>query len=212
MPDKLEALGILLVLMPGFACAYVTQSLAVRRKQSDPEKVVEALLLSLIIYLATLPFFGFVLPISWHPASDGAYHIAVNYRFLVTLFISSLVLGVLYAANVNHDWIMFLLRKARVTERTARSTIWNDIFQEVGGYVQISMVGGARVIGWVRYYSDEVDDGSVFLEDAAWIDDEGGEQPIDGPGILLTKESKIQSVMFLRWKTSDSRNPEMPED
>ncbi|MEO7028524.1 MAG: DUF6338 family protein [Acidobacteriaceae bacterium] len=210
MPEKLEALGIFLILMPGFTCAYLTQSLAVRRKQSDLEKAVEALLFSLILYLSILPFFGYVLPISWHPGADGSYHIAINYRFLLTLFLSSLILGILYAANVNHDWMLGLLRKTRITERTARSTIWNDTFQEVGGFVQIGMSGGQSVLGWVRYYSDEVDDGSVFLEDAAWIDDKGDEQPIDGPGILLTREAKIESVMFLRWRTSDSQAPSYP--
>ena len=38
----------------------------------------------------------------------------------------------------------------------------------------------------------------MFLEDAAWIvDEEGTQSPIDGPGILLTKQAGIESVSFL---------------
>ncbi len=34
MPSKVEAFGLLLVLLPGLLCAYVVQALAVRRAQS----------------------------------------------------------------------------------------------------------------------------------------------------------------------------------
>jgi len=65
MPEKAEALGILLVLLPGFACAYIVQFLAVRRRQTEMDKVVEALLFSLVLYVITLPIFGNTLPIGW---------------------------------------------------------------------------------------------------------------------------------------------------
>lgn len=66
MPEKAEALGILLVLLPGFAAAYFVQLLATRRKQSELDKVVEALIFSLLLYVITLPFFRYSLPIAWH--------------------------------------------------------------------------------------------------------------------------------------------------
>jgi hypothetical protein len=57
---------------------------------------------------------------------DGAFQIGVNYPHLVTLFLLSILLGVVYAANINHDWLLTLLRQLGITERTARSSIWND--------------------------------------------------------------------------------------
>ena len=44
MPGKVEAFGLLLVLLPGFLCAYVVQSLAVRCQQTEADKVIEALI------------------------------------------------------------------------------------------------------------------------------------------------------------------------
>jgi hypothetical protein len=205
MPDKIEALGILLILLPGFSCAYVTQHLAVRRDQTELDKAVEALLFSFVLYLATLPFFGYTLPVSWHAIAGGSYQIVPSYPHLLTLFVSSILLGVLYAANINHDWVLGVLRKINVTERTARSSIWNDAFQEIGGYVQVGMRDGRKLLGWVRYYSDESSDCSIFLEDAAWIGDNGEVQSIDGPGVLLTKECGVEFVMFLDWSTSDEK-------
>jgi hypothetical protein len=195
MPAKAEALAILFVLLPGFLCAYIAQSLAVRRQQSDVEKVVEALIFSFVLYLITLPFFGFTLPLHWQ-SEAGVFKVAADYHHLLTLFLLSVVLGILYAANINHDLLMGLMRWMKVTERTARTSIWNDAFQEIGGWVQVGFEDGTQIRGWVRYYSDEAGDTSLFLERAAWIDGEDREE-IDGPGILLTSSAGIKTITFL---------------
>ncbi len=46
MPSRIEALGILLLLLPGFVCAFLVQVIALRAKQTEFDKVVEALLFS----------------------------------------------------------------------------------------------------------------------------------------------------------------------
>jgi hypothetical protein len=207
MPDRVEVLGVLLVLLPGFACAYIVQFLAVRRKQSELDKVVEALIFSLTLYLFTLPFFGYTLPLSWGPLDvehPNVYQIFINWKHLVCLTAASVVFAVVYSANINRDWVMSALRWMRVTERTARKTIWNDAFQEAGGMVQVGFSGERKILGWLRYYSDEAEDSSLFLESASWLttqaDGTESEQPIDGPGILLTRDSGIEYVMFLNWE------------
>ena len=81
MPSKLETLGIFLVLLPGFTCAYVTQYLAVRREQTELDKAIEALLFSSVLYLATLPFFHYGLPVSWVLGTDAQYHVHVDYKY-----------------------------------------------------------------------------------------------------------------------------------
>jgi hypothetical protein len=59
------------------------------------------------------------------------------------------------------------------------------------------------LIGWVRYYSDDVNDGAIFLEKARWVDEDGAEVPVNGPGILLLGKAGIQYVMFLENETTD---------
>ena len=200
MPDKLEALGVFLVLLPGFCAAYVIQQLCVRRKQTELDKVVEALLFSFLLFLVTLQFFGYVLPVSWRPIAtkDGtAYTIALNARYLWTLFLLAIAAGAFYAVNINRDWAMKLFRKYGLTERTARSSVWNDAFLDIPGcYLQVELSDGRIVVGYLRYYSDDLEEASIFLEDAAWLS-EDGQIPIDGPGILLTREAKVVFVSFL---------------
>jgi hypothetical protein len=130
------------------------------------------------------------------------------------LGVLAVTFALLYAANIEHDWLMSVFRWMRITERTARNSIWNDAFQEIGGYVQVGISGGRSVIGWLRHYSDESDDPSLFLEDAAWIvkkDEIEEEVAIDGPGILLTKETAIEYVIFLGWHRVDPDTDESVE-
>lgn len=197
MPGKIDALAIFLILLPGFTCAYVTQYLAVRREQTEFDKVTEALLFSFVLYLASLPLFHYKLPIAWFPDPNGAFHIQLEYGHLIFLFAASVLFGVVFAANLNNDWILTLLRRFKITERTSRVAVWHDVFQGTGGWVQVNMKDGKKALGRVRYYSDDSEDRSLFLESASWIDDEGKEVLIDGPGLFLTKDSQIDAVMFL---------------
>jgi hypothetical protein len=200
VPDKAEALGILLVLLPGFASAYLVQLLAARRKQSELDKIIEALIFSLFIYLITLPFFGYSLPIAWHPGNaqhSDSWQIFVVWPHLLVLALLAVVLGALYAASINHNWLTAPFRWLRVSERSARSSVWNDVFSDLRGFVQVGLSDGRSVIGWIRNYSDEDETTELFLEDAAWVDSDSKEFPIHGPGILLTKSLGIEYVMFL---------------
>jgi len=207
MPGSTEALGVLLLLLPGFSCAYLVQHLAVRPKQTELDKVIEALLLSLVLYLIASPFFSYSLPLSWQKRATGGveqYTLQLNGQYLAVLAVLALTFGILYSSNLNHDWLLRFLRKLRITQRTARNSIWNDAFQDIpGSFVLVQLSGDRAVIGYLRYYSDEPEDSSLFLEDAAWIvDDEGTQSPIDGPGILLTKQAGIESVSFLNTSKS----------
>ncbi len=197
-----EALGVLLLLLPGFSCAYLVQRLAVRARQTELDKVIEALLFSFFLYLVASPFFGYGLPLSWQKkTAEGIeqYTFQLNWMYLVILAASALATGILFSANLNHDWLLRLLRKLRITQRTARNSIWNDAFQDIpSSFVLVQLSRDRAVIGYLRYYSDEPEDASLFLEDAAWIvDDNGTQSPIEGPGILLTRQAGIESVSFL---------------
>lgn len=218
MVDKPEALEVLLVLLPGFACAYIVQLLAVRRRQTELDKVVEALLFSLLLYLVTLPFFDNRFPLEWQNSTQtaaGVFQFTVHWKHLAVLAALALLTGILYAALINRDWLLLPFRKFKITERTARSSVWNDVFQETGGYVQVGLADRKKLMGWLRYYSDDPNEASLFLEKASWItmdrDGKASEVPIDGPGILITRQMKIEYVIFLSWDSGGTPPSAMPE-
>lgn len=200
MPQGMQALAVLLVLLPGFFSAKIVQLLCVRPKQSELDKVTEALLFSLFTYILFALTAGTDLPLSWasrYEQGTAHYSLEVHRGRLILLIVYSLILGLSWAWIVNHDALLKGLRKLGFTQRSSRISVWGDIFHLLGGSVQIGLKDGRMAKGWLNAYSDEAKDSSLFLESASWID-ENGEVSVDGPGILFTKESGIQFVMFLR--------------
>ena len=116
---------------------------------------------------------------------------------MLALAILAVVMGAFYAACINQNWLTAPFRWLKISERSARSSVWNDVFSNLKGFVQVGMSDGRSVIGWLRKYSDEDDSHALFLDEASWIDSDGKEIPIHGPGILLTKNLGNEYVMFL---------------
>jgi hypothetical protein len=206
-----EGIAILLILLPGFLCAGLIQALCVRRAQTDFDKVWEALLYSFVVYVFFASLVGPALPVNLiSNAANGAqqYTIQLRPKALAELALISVVLALAVGGIVTNDLSGRAFRWLRLTQRTSRLSVWSDVFHDYGGVVIVEIEDGRRVEGWIRYYSDEPSPASVFLENAAWIDDADNLVPIDGPGILITESLGIKTIEFLRWTaaedTSDS--------
>ena len=200
MPQGIQGFAVLLLLLPGFLSARIVQMLCARPKQTELDKVVEALLFSFLTYLLFAATFGTELPLSWSARIDqnGTHYVVEIRRLRLGMLAAySVILAVAWAWIVNHDSLLKWLRKGRFTQRTSRVSVWNDIFHTLGGTVQIGLADGRMVRGWLRCYSDESEDSTFFLEAASWIGENGTLFPVNGPGILFTKESGVQYVIFL---------------
>lgn len=225
MPTSVLALQVLLILLPGFAAAYVVQLLVTRRPLTDLERVIEALLYSFVIYVAYMPLNGGRLPfhiikdpvgkedtVLWEPGN-----LAV---LAATAFVLSMAVTAYYRFDGNRIFRLFdsesvlvsrRLKWFKLTERTTRNSIWNDILETeyvAGQFVQVELSDGRSLLGVVHYYSDAAEDGSLYLAEASWLTADGEPVPIPGAGILLTKASAIQSISLLDSK----REPELAED
>jgi len=114
-------------------------------------------------------------------------------------------LGLFTAASLTNDWAGRILRRLRVTQRTSNSSVWNDTFRSYGGYVLVELTDGRLILGWVRYFADREEQASLFLEDAAWVDPDGKRVQVEGSGILLTRESGIKNLMFVKGEAENSK-------
>lgn len=201
MPTSMVALEILLILLPGFAAAYIVQMLALRGSQTDLDKVIEACLYSFLIYATFVLFTHGSLPfdvvLAKPPATETL--IAWHARRLLGLATTTLVFAVCGAVYVNKDGNR-LFRWVKLTERTSRRSIWNDIFQQVATrnqVVQVELGDGRSILGVLSYYSDVAEDCSIYIAQASWVDKDGGTVTIPGAGILLTKNANITSISLL---------------
>ena len=197
VPASLPVFGILLFLLPGFISSLMLRQITVRAKHTDFEKVVEALVFSFLIYLLSVPLFGNTLPVSWRLTPDG-YTIRLHWLQLVVLLAEAVGISCCYGAAVQHDLLHKLLRQLKMTEKTSRTSIWNDVLQDIKNtYLMVELRDGRRIAGYLTYYSDEAEDSSLFLEDAAWLREDGEQVTVDGAGILITKEAGVSTISFL---------------
>jgi|CZKF01.1.fsa_nt_gi hypothetical protein len=202
MPATLLALQIILILLPGFSAAYIVQALATRRSQSDLERVIEALVFSFIIYVCYMPLNGGKLPfhIFHDPSGKGDDTVLWEPTQLAWLAAVTFVFTLASVAYIRFDGNR-LFQAIRLTERTTRNSIWNDVFETEaikGQPLQVELADGRSVLGNLLYYSDVAEDASMYLTQASWVDAAGNPIAIPGSGILLTKSSGIRSVSLLK--------------
>jgi hypothetical protein len=215
MPGTLLALQVFLILLPGFSAAYIVQALATRRSQSDLERVIEALVFSFIIYVCYVPLNSGNLPfhIQSDPASKGNDTVQWVPAQLTWLAVVTAVFSLIVVSYIRFDANQ-LFRLFRLSERTTRNSIWNDIFESEaidGQPIQVEMTDGMSVLGNLLYYSDVAEDASLYLTEASWVDANGNTTSIPGPGILLTKLSGIRSVSLLN-PADDSSSKEIASE
>jgi hypothetical protein len=201
MPTSIVALEILLILLPGFAAAYVVQILALRGSQTDLDKVIEAGLYSFLIYATFVLFTHGALPFDVIPPKPPSTDTLIQWhaKRLIGLAGITFAVSICAALYINRDGNWFF-RKAKITERTSRRSIWNDIFQREmknNQVVQVELGDGRSILGVLAYYSDAAEECSLYIEQASWVGGDGVPIPIPGPGILLTKNANIQSISLL---------------
>src|SRR5438876_6476358 len=142
----LGALGILILLLPGFLAARVVQSLCVSTEQSDLDKTVEALIYTFLIYVIFLQF-GRPLPVKIQPVAttssvglngsdhpgqvstpmgkekeNVSYEIIWNAKSLLLLCSTSIGLALVISVVSNSDMVLTILRKLHFTQQTSRTS------------------------------------------------------------------------------------------
>lgn len=203
-----EAMQILIFLIPGFISETILNIIVVRKDKSDLGKIVEALIFSLIIYV------GFSLLVSKSPVSltvvseskDGAsstftlHNSGVQYLWLL-LF--SVILPLAMGCLVTNDLHMKLLRRLHITGKSARESVWLDLFLNNKRSIIVNLEDGRRITGFPEYYSDDPGSQYIYLYKPAWIvynNDKKIDEIIEMngiDGILITPQQKIESIMFI---------------
>ncbi len=193
------ALQILLILLPGFAASAIVETLSLRSKQTDFQRVISACLYSFVVYVSFVLLTGGTLPFAVSGQGSTNAYITWSSQRIWLLAILTIGTSVLATAYINFDGHL-IFRLSKLTQRTTRHSIWNDIFEQVATkdqIVQVELDGDRSVIGVLGYYSDDADDCSLFISQAAWVDESVSETEIPGSGILLTKNSGIRSISLL---------------
>lgn len=193
-----ETLTIFIFLIPGFVSTLIINTIIVRKEKDNLSKIIEALVFSFIIYVIMSMVNGerSVLISSEQINNKTVYAVSYNSSVIIPVAILSLMLPILLGFLSTTDIHMKLLRKLKITNKTARETVWLDVFTEQKRYVIVNLFDGRRIFGWPMYYSNNPEEGCLYLYNAAWINDEGKYINLKIHGLFLVKKDNIESVEF----------------
>lgn len=193
-----ETLTIFVFLIPGFVSSLIINTIVVRKGKDNLSKIIEALVFSFVIYVIISVILGKspVLIQEEYVNNKTIYSITYNAKVVIPVALLSIFLPLVLGLLSTTDIHMKLLRKLKITNKTARETVWLDVFTEQKRYVIVNLADGRRVFGWPMYYSNNPEEGCLYLYDAAWIDDKGEYIDLKIHGLFLVKKDNIESIEF----------------
>ncbi len=206
--EKVESavsLVLFLYLLPGFLGGVVYEAVAEARSRTTFERLLIALVLTLLATMTSNWVFSTPLFPSVRITPESSFDFVLSAfigRNLVLASAISTALGLLAAFVQNTGWLYAALRRLRITNRSGRIDVWHEIFskhREI--WIQVRLRDGRRLVGWPEYYSEDSQRREVFLAEAIWfipqVDGTYRPPEIDGPGVYLTDWSAIEALELL---------------
>jgi hypothetical protein len=198
MNISIETLNILFLLMPGFISSRVLDTVITRKKSGMPEKVIEALIFSFLIYVISSLLFNWA-PLFTAEKTQQAtiYSFSKNYGLIFFVLLLSMALPLILGAIIHHDRHTAFFRFLKVTDKTSRSSVWQDVYVSEKRHVVVHLNDGRRIYGWPMYFSHDPADSFIYLFQPAWITNEQKYIEAGTHGILI-KNEMILFVEFMK--------------
>jgi hypothetical protein len=199
------AVYIFLYLLPGFLGLAVYDYLVEGQPRETFDKVVFALSIALVSYLAVSLVFGMPLVPAVPSGNDIELWKVLSRmlgRNLIYVSVLSGALAIVLAFLKNYGIPLWIFRKLRITYKTSSDDVWQDTFYRFRGYwIRISFSDGRELIGWPQYFSAVGKPRELFLMDATWwsVDENGAPTSIDvkGPGVYVSDFSAVTAIALL---------------
>ena len=207
--DKIEnlvSLALLLYLLPGFLGGVIYEAVAEARQRTTFERLLIALVLTLLATLLShwifaTPLFPSI-KISPKSSLDSVLAAFVGRNLAVASAISALI-GLAAAWIQNKGWLYDLLRSLGITSRTGGIDVWHEVFSRNRQiWVQVRFKDGRLLIGWPEHYSEDGDQKELFVADATWLIPQRSGRPdqlmdVAGPGVYVVDWKAIEAIEIL---------------
>ncbi|UJX39982.1 DUF6338 family protein [Desulfovibrio sp. JY] len=199
-----QAIGLIIFLVPGFLSMAFFDMLTPAVRRDSLQRVVMALVLSLVIYsLYSLVFRKAPFEI----ISQESYDLQMVLWFfqggkVLLILVMSLMVAIIMSFFVKYDWHMKFFRWIKITDKTSRNNIWFDVFTDIKSYLIVNYKDGTRLCGWPLYYADDIKEKGLFLSDVKWVH---GEQEVllNSFGVLIVDFNAVSTIEFLKTKSAD---------
>ncbi len=201
-----DILTLLTQLMPGFLTAWVVYGLTTYTKPPQFERIVQALIYSFIVN-GLLAILQWTLLFAGRTVKLGVWDKSTE---LVASTVIALGLGLVLSYFMRTDSFFRVARRLNLTSRTPYPSEWYGAFATAPRYLVLHLAGGRRISGYPIEWPTEPTAGHFRLADAAWIDDENMEIPLDGDESILIQAQQVEMVELLKDEKEIANVPEAP--
>jgi hypothetical protein len=207
LKGQTDALFLFFYLLPGFLGSLVYDFLVEGRKRGNFERVIAALVLTLVSWVILNEVFK--VPLLPLKVDDKTTPTAVVNAFvgrnLLYESLLAIAVAVLVAVLNNARIAYWVLNRLRITTKASSVDVWADTFDRYRGFwIGLRFADGRLLIGWPRFYSQFGDARELFLAEARWMVPDGSgtltSADVQGPGVYIADFSKIEAIEVLNGK------------
>ena len=180
--------------LPGFVTAWVFYAFTSYPKPSQFERVIQALIFTLIIQFSILSISNIVSFVVEEKISikiGSNENLAWSVAFAISL-------GLLFSYFANNDKFHKILRWAKITKETSYSSEWFSAFSDNITYTVLHLDDGRRIYGWPIEWPTEPNAGHFLLEQAVWLTDDNKEIETSGVESILVDAKNVKFVEFMK--------------
>ena len=175
-------IAILAYLLPGLVAAATFYALTSHPKPGTFERIVQALIFTVLAQIIADQ-----LPLDDHPQS---WHIIASVG-------SAIFLALLATYFSNNDTLHRILRKLKVTKETSHPSEWYSAFaRKDPRYVVLHLKDRRRIYGWPEEWPGQPDRGHFRIAEPEWLDSGKTEGEPTVEWILIPAE-EVRMVEFL---------------
>jgi hypothetical protein len=185
-----EVTPLLTFLLPGFLFASIFYGFTSHPKPSQFERTVEALVFTFVVHAATR-MSEVLLETIGRTWSVGVWTLTSQLACSVLI---ATTLGALMAAAVNKDTFHSWLRKKGLTSRSSHSSEWHGVLGSNLADVVLHLVDGRRLTGWPKEWPLNPHSGQFYIQDPAWIDDDGNAMDLNGLDGIIIQATDVRWV------------------
>ena len=185
-----EIVAVITFLLPGFVAAAVFYSLTSHPKPGDLDKIVQALVFTMVGRAAgqgiELAASVFGLETGWAAQWDLAISVAI-----------AVTVAFFAAWIANTDWLYAILRKIGVTNESSHPSEWYSAFVvNEGLFVVLHLKGERRLYGWLAGWPSRPNSGHFRITKGEWL---SGGSPATEPRVIETviPASEVWMVEFI---------------
>ena len=185
-----ETVSILMFLLPGFVAAAVFYWLTSHPKPSAFERIVQALIFTILVQAMVKILFIVMESMGWVPSLDEVGRLVFSSLVAISL-------GLLAVYALNKDIPHRYLRLIGVTRENSYPSEWYSAFdRHADRYLVLHLKGERRLYGWPTEWPSRPDEGHFLIEEVEWLD---GDKRIPAKGVagMVVPASEVEMVEFL---------------